>query len=143
MITKLEAGHWYKEPNGNVWMYLRYDEYANIKVMLRSGTTTTLRYAINLTTLVEVCYVDGEEMIVGEEYSVTATYMMASEHRVHFVCVVQGFPYFQSFDTTNLMRWPKWKLVSPVPTYHLVKSIDGQEVSRVEVSGEKAKELGE
>jgi hypothetical protein len=63
-----------------------------------------------------------------------------------FVGVIDGKPIFAGKHPYSYIAWPYYVLafpVSPVPTYHLVKSIDGQEVSRVEVSEKEAKELGE
>jgi len=157
MVTKLEAGHWYKEPDGRTWMYI-YDyeipgEESGIRhgVMFRGQRAVTLVRPddIDLSTLVEVCYVDGEEMIVGEEYHTDNELITESYPKnccLVFLGVIGGKPVFdygEEYGTKIYATYPYWKRVEPVPTYHLVKSIDGKEVSRVEVSEEKAKELEE
>jgi len=142
MVTKLEAGHWYKEPNGSVWMYLRIDPYARYRVMYKSGAVVGLGYDLNLSTLVEVFYVDGEEMVVGVPYRVRNRNNDKWNEGHLFVGVLKGLPFFRFAAGVTSHQWDHWEK-APVPTYHLVKSIDGKEVSRVEVSGEKAKELGE
>jgi hypothetical protein len=93
---------------------------------------------LDLSTLVEVCYVDGEEMIVGEEYEVADNGFPAFKNV--FLGVLDNKPYFRDSDG-NTFTWDQWKLVEPVTTYTLVKSVDGKEVSRTEVSEEKAEEL--
>ena len=149
MVTKLEAGHWYKESNGSVWMYLRIDLYKKYMVMYKSGAIVGLGYDLNLFTLVEVCYVDGEEMVVGEKYYVaTGSEEDAIANRINntFAGVVDGKPIFAGKHPYSYIAWPYYVLafsVSPVPTYHLVKSIDGKEVSRVEVSEKQAEEWRE
>jgi hypothetical protein len=97
---------------------------------------------LDLSTLVEVCYVDGEEMVVGVPYRVRNHNNDKWNEGHLFVGVLKGLPFFRFAAGVTSHQWDHWEK-SPVPTYHLVKSIDGKEVSRVEVSGEKAKELGE
>jgi hypothetical protein len=104
---------------------------------------------LDLSTLVEVCYVDGEEMVVGEKYHTSNKLITESYPQnccLVFLGVIGGKPVFdydEEYGTKTYATYPYWKLVESVPTYHLVKSIDGREVSRVEVSWDKAKELGE
>ena len=147
MVTKLEAGHWYKEPDGRTWMYI-YDyeipgEESGIRhgVMFRGQRAVTLvrpDYLGDLSTLVEVCYVDGEEMVVGAEYEVSED-KDCWLYRI-FAGVLNGYACFGT-SSTCFTPWSYWKRVESVTTYHPIKSIDGKEVSRVEVSGEKVKEL--
>ena len=150
MITKFEAGHWYKEPNGRVWMFI-CDGFENggkvLRIRCRGCEDITLISIndLNLTTLVEVCYVDGEEMVVGEKYYVSDDSQedaSSSKDERTFFGTVNGQPVFRGLVSIPYRPWEYYVRVDEhAPTYHLVKSIDGQEVSRVEVSEEKAEEL--
>lgn len=148
MVTKLEHGHWYKESCGKVWMYLRVDLYAKYMVMYKSGAIVGLGYELDLSTLVEVCYVNGEEMIVGERYHVSDAPIRPEHLKCYWLTfrgIIDGKPVFENdgreYARAFYATYPHWKLVEPVTTYTLVKSVDGKEVSRVEVSEEKVKEL--
>lgn len=150
MIEKLEQGHWYKEPDGRTWMYI-YDyevpgEEGPIRygVMYRGQRAVTFVRSdyLDLSTLVEVCYVDGEEMIVGVPYRVRNRNNDKWNEGHLFVGVLKGLPFFRFAAGVTSHQWDHWEK-APVPTYHLVKSIDGKEVSRIEVSEEKVKEMGD
>ena len=150
MVTKLEAGHWYKEPNGNVWRYIcdGFENGGNVfPIWFRGskGITWISIKALDLSTLVEVCYVDGEEMVVGEKYYVSDDSQedaFSSKDERTFFGIVNGQPVFRGLISIPYRPWEYYVMVDKsAPTYHLVKSIDGQEVSRVEVSEEKAEEL--
>jgi len=138
MVTKLEAGHKYRDKVFGVFIYLDEDEDGYLIYSPGSmGITGLQHHLLDLSTLVEVCFVNGEEMIVGAEYEVAVQNCRQGIRT--FVGVLEGKPYFSG--NSFCWPWPCWKLVEPVLTYHLVKSIDGKEVSRVEVSEEKAGEL--
>ena len=79
----------------------------------------------------------SDDLIKEDSYCHTCRFAGILRQRAMFYKGIRGDdkPLYECFS--------HWRLIEPVPTYHLVKSIDGQEVSRVEVSGEKAKELGE
>ena len=150
MVTKLEAGHKYRDRVLGVFIYLDEDEDGYLIYGPGSmGITGMQRHRLDLSTIVEVCYVDGEEMIVGDKYfAATGSEENVIMYRINttFVGVIDGKPIFAGKHPYSYIAWPYYVLafsVSPVPTYHLVKSIDGKEVSRVEVSWDKAKELGE
>lgn len=139
MVKKLEAGHKYRDKEFGVFIYLDEDEDGYLIYDSRSiGIRGVQRHRLDLSTLVEVCYVDGEEMIVGAEYEVADIDSPAFKNV--FLGVLDNKPYFRYSDG-NTFTWDQWKLVEPVTTYTLVKTIDGKEVSRVEVSEEKAKAL--
>jgi hypothetical protein len=141
MITKLEAGHRYRDSVLGVFIYLDEDEDGHLIYGPGSmGITGMQRHRLDLTTLVEVCYVDGEEMVVGELYRVRNHNNDKWNEGHLFVGVLKGLPFFRFAAGMTYHQWDHWEK-APVPTYHLVKSIDGQEVSRVEVSEEKAEEL--
>ena len=148
MITKLEAGHRYRDSVLGVFIYLDEDEDGHLIYGPGSmGITGMQRHRLDLTTLVEVCYVDGEEMVVGEKYYVSDDSQedaSSSKDERTFFGTVNGQPVFRGLVSIPYRPWEYYVRVDEhAPTYHLVKSIDGQEVSRVEVSGEKARELGE
>lgn len=138
MITKLEQGHTYKDEVIGVFVFLEEDEDGYIIYSPGDGIAYGVRRnRIDLSTLVEVCYVNGEEMIVGATYEVsddTGVWV----YRV-FVGVLSGQAYFKGIS--NPIPWERWRPIQPVTTYHLVKTIDGKEVSRTKVSGEKEKDL--
>lgn len=145
MITKLEAGHTYKDEVIGVFIFLEEDEDGYI--IYSPGDVRVhgvRRNRIDLLTLVEVCYVDGAEMIVGAEYMVESDPRInpfAGERSAIFHGVIDGKPVFKNSWNLAYMPYSKYTLVEPVTTYTLVKSVDGKEVSRTEVSEEKAKEL--
>jgi hypothetical protein len=120
-------------------------------VMFRGQRAVTLVRPddLDLSTLVEVCYVDGEEMVVGAEYIVSDDLIKEDSycHTCRFAGILRQRAMFykgiRGDDKPLYECFSHWRLIEPVPTYHLVKSIDGKEVSRVEVSEEKAKELEE
>lgn len=145
MITKLEQGHTYKDKGIGLFIFLEEDEDGYIIYSPGDGMAYGVRRnRIDLSTLVEVCYVDGEEMIVGAEYMVESDPKInpfAGERSAIFHGVVDGKPVFKQPWNLAYEPFQKYTLVEPVTTYTLVKSIDGKEVSRVEVSEEKAKDL--
>jgi len=150
MVTKLEAGHKYRDRVLGVFIYLDEDEDGYLIYGPGSmGITGMQRHRLDLSTLVEVCYVDGEEMVVGAEYIVSDDLIKEDSycHTCRFAGILRQRAMFykgiRGDDKPLYECFSHWRLIEPVPTYHLVKSIDGKEVSRVEVSGEKAKELGE
>jgi hypothetical protein len=139
MITKLEAGHTYKDKGIGLFIFLEEDEDGYIIYSPGDGRAHGVRRnRIDLSTLVEVCYVNGEEMIVGGKYEVLEG--GGSWALRLFSGVLQGESYFH-LPGCHPVHWDHWRSVQPVTTYTLVKTIDGKEVSRTEVSKEKAKDL--
>lgn len=141
MVMKLEAGHWYKESSGRTWMYLYDYEVPGEEDAIRNGVMFRGQRAVtlirpddlDLTTLVEVCYVDGEEMIVGAEYRVESDPNMnpfVSERSATFHGIVDGKPVFKPLWSCTYVPYQRYTLKKPVSvtTYTLVKTIDGKEL---------------
>lgn len=150
MITKLEAGHTYKDEVIGVFIFLEEDEDGFIIYSPGHGIGAhgVRRNRIDLSTLVEVCYVNGEEMIVGERYHVSDAPIRPEHPKCYWLAfrgIIDGKPVFENNGREHARAfyatYPHWKLVEPVTAYTLVKSVDGKEVSRTEVSEEKAKAL--